>query len=187
MNLRLYFLIIASVICVVLTGIVNVVYRIDMVYTHLFYVPIILTGIWYPRYALFFAALLGLVHIVSDYSAVAGFKTGPLLRAVMFMVVAYVTSSLAFRRDRLLSEVMSANRDLHQKNEDLQNALSEIKTLKGILSICSSCKKIRDDQGHWNQMESYIHAHTEAEFSHGLCPECVEKLYPELHKSLKNH
>lgn len=62
---------------------------------------------------------------------------------------------------------------------DLESALAEIKTLKGILPICASCKKIRDDEGYWNQIESYIRDHSEAEFTHGICPECARKLYPE--------
>ena len=54
----------------------------------------------------------------------------------------------------------------------------EIKQLRGMLPICSSCKKIRDDKGYWNQIEVYIKDHSDAEFSHGICPECVKKLYP---------
>ncbi len=69
--------------------------------------------------------------------------------------------------------------------EELEKALSEVKTLKGIFPICASCKKIRDDKGYWNQIESYIRYHTEAEFSHGICPDCAKKLYPDfdLYKS----
>lgn len=63
---------------------------------------------------------------------------------------------------------------------DLQIALSEVKKLSGLLPICSSCKNIRDDKGYWNQIESYIHEHSEAEFSHSICPECAKKLYPDL-------
>lgn len=63
----------------------------------------------------------------------------------------------------------------------LQNNLKEIKTLKGFLPICASCKKIRDDKGYWNQIESYIQAHSEAEFSHSICPECTKELYPDLY------
>ncbi len=57
---------------------------------------------------------------------------------------------------------------------------SRMKYLEGLLPICSSCKNIRDEQGNWQQMETYIHARSEARFSHGLCPRCAEKLYPEL-------
>ncbi len=65
---------------------------------------------------------------------------------------------------------------------ELQEALATIKTLHGILPICSSCKKIRDDKGAWTQMEAYITEHTDAEFSHGICSECAQKLYPEYFK-----
>ena len=65
---------------------------------------------------------------------------------------------------------------------ELQAALAKVNKLSGLLPICASCKKIRDDKGYWNQIESYIREHSEAEFSHGICPECVKKLYPELHE-----
>ncbi len=63
---------------------------------------------------------------------------------------------------------------------DLQHALEQVKTLSGLLPICASCKKIRDDKGYWNQIELYIHEHSEAEFSHGLCPDCAKKMYPDI-------
>ncbi len=59
----------------------------------------------------------------------------------------------------------------------LQEALDKIKTLSGLIPICASCKKIRDDKGYWNQIESYIEMHSEALFSHSVCPDCAEKLY----------
>lgn len=59
----------------------------------------------------------------------------------------------------------------------LQNAIFEIKTLKGIVPICARCKKIRDDQGYWNLLESNIEDHSDASFSHGVCPECAEQMY----------
>ncbi|HEX8090667.1 MAG TPA: hypothetical protein VF762_17540, partial [Blastocatellia bacterium] len=62
---------------------------------------------------------------------------------------------------------------------ELQNALAKVKTLSGLLPICSSCKNVRDDKGYWNQIEVYVRDHSEAEFSHGLCPSCAKKLYPE--------
>lgn len=63
---------------------------------------------------------------------------------------------------------------------ELQAALEKVKQLSGLLPICASCKKIKDDNGYWNQIESYIRDHSEAEFSHGICPDCAKKLYPEL-------
>ena len=64
--------------------------------------------------------------------------------------------------------------------KELQEALSKVKALSGLLPICASCKKIRDDKGYWNQIESYIRDHSEADFSHSICPGCKKKLYPEL-------
>ena len=69
---------------------------------------------------------------------------------------------------------------LKAKVEELRQALEQIKTLRGIVPICASCKKIRDDQGFWNQVEDYVRDRTEAEFSHGICPTCIETLYAEL-------
>ncbi len=70
--------------------------------------------------------------------------------------------------------------ELQQTLEELQEALAKVKTLSGLLPICASCKKIRDDSGYWKQIEAYIKEHSDATFTHGLCPECVKKLYPGL-------
>ena len=64
---------------------------------------------------------------------------------------------------------------------ELQMAMDHIKQLEGMLPICSACKKIRDDMGHWNSIETYISNHSEIVFSHGICPDCAKKLYPEIH------
>jgi hypothetical protein len=63
--------------------------------------------------------------------------------------------------------------------QELQGALAQVKTLSGLLPICASCKKVRDDQGYWQQIENYISAHSQAEFTHGICPECTRRLYPD--------
>jgi len=69
---------------------------------------------------------------------------------------------------------------LSGKVEELQKTLNEVKTLRGLIPICSYCKKIRDDQGYWKQVELYVREHTEAQFTHGICPECFKKLEAEL-------
>ena len=66
--------------------------------------------------------------------------------------------------------------------QELTNALATVKKLSGLLPICSSCKKIRDDKGYWKRIEEYIRDHSEADFSHGICPECARRLYPDLVK-----
>jgi DNA-binding response OmpR family regulator len=81
------------------------------------------------------------------------------------------------RSGQRIVELQSA---LTDANLSLRKALAQVKKLSGFLPICASCKKIRDDKGYWQQIEAYIHDHSEAEFSHGICPECAEKLYGDL-------
>ena len=69
---------------------------------------------------------------------------------------------------------------LQEEHEKLLKALKEIKALSGLLPICASCKKIRDDKGYWNQIESYIQKHSGAQFSHGICPDCAQKIFADL-------
>ncbi|MCK5404292.1 MAG: hypothetical protein KAI75_03645 [Desulfobulbaceae bacterium] len=80
---------------------------------------------------------------------------------------------------RLDQKVKERTSELEEANRNLQEALTKVKTLSGFIPICASCKKIRDDKGYWNQIEAYIQKHSNAEFSHGICPECLKKLYPE--------
>jgi PAS domain S-box-containing protein len=68
--------------------------------------------------------------------------------------------------------------------EGLQHALDEVNLLSGLLPICASCKKIRDDKGYWNKIESYITNHSKVEFSHSICPDCAQKLYPDLYQDV---
>lgn len=88
-------------------------------------------------------------------------------------VLARITTHLTIR---------SLQKELEDKNSQLQEALDNVKQLSGFLPICASCKKIRDDKGYWNQIESYIQNHSEAQFSHSICPDCAKKLYPEFCK-----
>jgi DNA-binding NtrC family response regulator len=99
-------------------------------------------------------------------------------------------------KDRLSRLVPAVNRALREGEErvilkrteeereklihELQEALAKVKTLSGMLPICASCKNIRDDKGYWNQIESYIRDHSEAEFSHSICPDCKKKLYGDV-------
>ena len=92
-----------------------------------------------------------------------------------------------------ITAVMGVSRDITNRKwleEDkqkllnkLQDALSQVKTLNGLLPICSMCKKIRDDKGYWQQVESYIQKHTDATFTHGVCPDCFPKLYPDFNSA----
>ncbi len=97
-----------------------------------------------------------------------------------------------FDRDELHARVRAGERvielqaALAQRVKDLQEALSQIKTLRGLLPICSHCKRIRDDQNYWQQVEDYIAGHSQAEFTHGICPECMESIYKPMLEKLKS-
>jgi tetratricopeptide (TPR) repeat protein len=77
-------------------------------------------------------------------------------------------------------EIRIKNDELSELNDQLKNAIAEVKSLSGMLPICANCKKIRDDQGYWNQVEIYIKDHSDVHFSHGICPDCIDNLYPEM-------
>lgn len=81
------------------------------------------------------------------------------------------------KRIRAESQLQEKNKHLEELNASLKDSMDNIKALHGLLPICASCKKIRDDKGYWNQLESYIEKHSDAEFSHGLCEECSDEMY----------
>lgn len=87
-----------------------------------------------------------------------------------------MSENLRHQKDHLEEKVQDRTRELTE-------ALANVKTLKGLLPICASCKKIRDDQGYWTQIESYLYKHSDAEFSHSICPDCAIKLYPEFYQA----
>jgi sigma-B regulation protein RsbU (phosphoserine phosphatase) len=88
-------------------------------------------------------------------------------------------------RIRAGNRVVQLEKSLRQKNEDLSEALAHVKQLKGLLPICMFCKKIRKDEDYWQQVEEYLFEHTEADFSHSICPQCMEKHYPEYARKKK--
>ena len=99
-----------------------------------------------------------------------------LITLTIIAIVGFGLESSRTRFSRLLSE---KNRALLNEKQQLEKALKDVKALSGLLPICSNCKKIRNDQGYWEQVEVYVRDHSEAEFSHGICPECMKELYPE--------
>ena len=103
--------------------------------------------------------------------------TFPIEISLSEMVLGYRRTITSFLRN--ITQRKKAEEEREKLIVDLQEALQKIKTLKGLVPICSSCKKIRDDQGYWQQVEVYVRDHSEAEFSHGICPDCMKKLYPE--------
>jgi len=90
-----------------------------------------------------------------------------------------VTGIVGISRD--ITEAKRAQDERERLINELQRALADLKTLSGLVPICANCKKIRDDKGYWTQVEAYIQEHSEARFSHGLCPDCAAKLYPDFY------
>jgi hypothetical protein len=110
-----------------------------------------------------------------DYGLDMGFRF--LISLFFITIIAYGLESSRYRFSMLLKR---SNNELVLQKEKLEAALSKIKALSGMLPICSHCKKIRDDKGYWNQIETYIKEHSEAEFSHSICQECAKKYYPDM-------
>lgn len=105
--------------------------------------------------------------------------------AIFYLVVLTYEISWGFcliliNNQRVEFELKEAERDLRKTNIQLEKTIKEKITLSGLLPICSNCKKIRDDKGYWNHLEVYIETHSEADFSHSICPECAEELYPDI-------
>jgi integral membrane sensor domain MASE1 len=105
---------------------------------------------------------------------------------LLLQVFMGITSVMIMALATVVSEHRRAEAGQETLILDLQEALKRIKTLKGLLPICAACKKIRDDTGYWSHIESYISQHSEAEFTHGICPSCAKKLYPEAYGKVQN-
>jgi signal transduction histidine kinase len=105
------------------------------------------------------------------YSSIAYAFWNSFIRLFAFVLIAYLASK---------TRILLAHE--RKVSADLRDAMGQIRSLKGLLPICASCKKIRNDKGYWEQIEGYIRDHSDAEFTHGLCEECARKLYPEAFK-----
>lgn len=103
-----------------------------------------------------------------------------LLMGILFSVSASLFAwSIESSRNQLEIRVRERTEELEKRNREVETALREIKTLRGLIPICATCKKIRNDEGLWERVEVYLEEHSEARFSHGLCKECARKVYLE--------
>jgi DNA-binding NtrC family response regulator len=119
-------------------------------------------------------AIVVLTGMNNDETAIEAVRKG----AQDYLVKGQVNANTLSRSLHYAMERKRLLQDRERLIAELQEALSTVKKLSGLLPICSSCKKIRDDRGYWTQVEQYIHDHSEAEFTHGICPECMHRLYP---------
>jgi len=106
------------------------------------------------------------------------------LGAVDYVTKPFNSTELLARVNNHIELKLSKD-ELQRVNKELTNSLAQIKLLKGLIPICANCKKIRDDTGFWQEVESYISHHTDANFSHGICPDCMKELYPDIYKTLQ--
>lgn len=112
---------------------------------------------------------------------------GHILKILSYYCIYKALIESGFRKpySLLFRDLKESEQTLRQEKVKLEEALAQIKTLKGLIPICAKCKKIRDDEGFWNHIEDYIKKHSDAEFTHGICPDCGLELYPDFFKSLK--
>ena len=119
-------------------------------------------------------AVVVLTGADDDEKAMAAIAAG----AQDYLVKGKVDGELLVRSIRYSRERKRAAEEKERLVRELEDALARVKTLRGLLPICAGCKKVRDDKGYWNEIEVYVRAHSEASFTHGLCPDCVARLYP---------
>jgi hypothetical protein len=147
------------------------------------YILAVLISLWAPR-----KRITIIVAIVSSIFTIFAFYYKPHVydmwkvifnRAISLLAV-WITAIIGLQRKIVEQKMEKAVRER-------EKALEDVRILKGLLPICSSCKRIRNENGQWEMIEGYIKNHSEAEFTHGLCQECSVKLYPELFKNKKTN
>lgn len=136
--------------------------------------------VWLSKVLIF--APLGRIHdkaiqISTDERFLGEAIPAPPGKELIDLTQAFNAMSIKLRRDR-----DNLEKTVKHRTRELQTALDNVKTLRGLLPICSACKKVRDDDGYWSQIEVFIRDHSNADFSHGMCPDCAAKLYPEYYK-----
>lgn len=141
------------------------------------YLVVVLLTLWTPesKITLLVAMLSSLLIVAAFfYKPPVDFMWKVLFNRAISLFAVWITAILGVQR----------NKAEHQRNMVLlerEKALQEVRILRGFLPICASCKKIRDDTGYWTQIEGYIKDHSEAEFTHSICPDCAKRLYPDFY------
>ncbi len=188
-----------SLLLVLAVGVLDYVTGFEISFSIFYLLPIALAT-WFAgwRKGVLMACLGALTGGTVEYFGMARYSHFIILywnaavRLGVFLIVVFLLSSvrswgyeLARRveeRTALLAMEIEERKRTEAEREvviaELRDALSNVKHLRGLLPICASCKRIRDEHGYWNDVEEYIRKHTEADFTHGICPDCVNKLYP---------
>ncbi|MFH2058124.1 MAG: hypothetical protein ABIJ59_04400 [Pseudomonadota bacterium] len=137
------------------------------------YVSVVLVSLWIPKknFTIGIALISSVLTILGlFYSPTGGEMWKVLFNRFLALFAIWTTTILTLQRKRIEEDRLKAV-------QEAKELLEETKILRGLLPICASCKKIRDDKGYWNQIEIFIEKHSDAHFSHGICQDCQEKLY----------
>jgi hypothetical protein len=143
---------------------------------------VVLLYIWYPgkRFTVFVVTVSSVFTVgVFFWQAPVNDMWKVMSNRGLALFAIWVTAWLGMQRK---ASEQSREKALREREKSLE----DVRILRGLLPICASCKRIRDDQGYWTQIEGYIQAHSEADFSHGICPQCAKKLYPEFYREEKD-
>lgn len=164
-----------------LVGLIDYATGYEFAFSLFYLLPIILVSWFVSRKAgMLFSLMSSLIIFVADYFAGKSFMPpfaelwNLSIHFCFFIIIAFLITLLKSEFDEHMRLIVAQ-----------KVSLNEIKVLSGMLPICASCKNIRDDKGYWNQIETYISEHSEVQFSHSVCPNCMEKLYPEIYKKMK--
>jgi hypothetical protein len=141
---------------------------------------------FFPASVLNYATFIRIVGMpVQIFRACCAVAMAYLMGRILNIFEWETVDSLRIAKEDLEKKVERRTASLLEINRELKEAISKVRTLSGMLPICSSCKKIRDDRGYWSQIETYISQHSEAEFSHSICPDCARRLYPDFYDKMK--
>lgn len=171
----------ASLILLLLIGLIDYFTGPQFGFFVFYYIPILYAG-WFlgRKTSLIYAFIATIIWWTADsmgdniYGNEFFRYWNSFIRLLSFSLVGVLFSNFRLRLNKE-----------QELNSALSKAIKEIKQLSGLLPICASCKKIRNDSGYWNKIEEYISEHTDAKFSHSVCPECMEKLYPSIAEKRK--
>jgi hypothetical protein len=173
-------IIIIAVVMLCLVGLSDYATGYEYAFSLFYLLPIIFVS-WFEskKVGILFSLISSLIIFVADYFA------GRSIMPTFVEIWNFAIHLGFFVIFSLLIASLKNEIDEHRMlNVALKDSLNEIKLLSGMLPICASCKKIRDDNGYWKQIETYISEHSEAQFSHSICPDCMEKLYPEIYRKM---
>ena len=165
-------ILIAIVVSVLVIGLTDYCTGYELSFFVFYFIPIAIAAWWVSPTSSYLIAILSSIvwflcnhYLYLPYSSTISPYWNVTIHLLSFLIIAYTISKIRF----LLSE----------EQETSQWQLTQIKTMSGLVSICASCRKIRDNSGYWTRVEEYLSEHTDAAFTHGLCEECVYKLLKE--------